>query len=188
MPSSIFAVSRTISVGSAAMPSLLGSPALEFKSLDGREALGELFEYTVRLQTPDSPALTEYVTANVPVKQLIGKEFGICIELDGKGFAVRMGAGTREINGLVTSARFVQHENRRGIYEITLRPWLVLATRTSDYKIFQNKTPLEIIEEVLADYNFLTEKRVTHRYPQRVFQVQYGETDFEFITRLMQEF
>lgn len=170
------------------MPSLLGSPALEFKSLDGREALGELFEYTVRLQTPDSPALTEYVTANVPVKQLIGKEFGICIELDGKGFAVRMGAGTREINGLVTSARFVQHENRRGIYEITLRPWLVLATRTSDYKIFQNKTPLEIIEEVLADYNFLTEKRVTHRYPQRVFQVQYGETDFEFITRLMQEF
>jgi type VI secretion system secreted protein VgrG len=172
------------------MPSLLGSPALEFRSLDGHEALGELFEYTVRLQTPDSPALTDYVTANVPVKQLVGKEFGICIELDGTGFglAARTGAGTREINGLVTSARFVQHENRRGIYEITLRPWLTLATHTSDYKIFQNKTALEIIEEVLADYTFPTEKRVTHRYPPRVFQVQYGETDFEFITRLMQEF
>ncbi len=172
------------------MPSLLGSPALEFKSLDGREALGELFEYTVRLQTPDSPRLTEYVTANVPVKQLIGKEFSLCIELDGKGFgiAARTGAGTREINGLVTSARFVQSENRRGLYEIVLRPWLILATRTSDYRIFQNKTPLEIIEEVLADYSFPMEKRVTHRYPQRVFQVQYGETDFEFITRLMQEF
>jgi hypothetical protein len=49
------------------MPSLLGSPALEFKSLDGREALGELFEYTVRLQTPDSPALTEYITAIVRI-------------------------------------------------------------------------------------------------------------------------
>jgi type VI secretion system secreted protein VgrG len=172
------------------MPSLLGSPALEFKSLDGREALGQLFEYTVRLQTPDSPLLTAYVTANVPVKQLIGKEFGLCIELDGKGFGVaaRTGAGTREINGLVTSARFVQSENRRGIYEIVLRPWLVLATRTSDYRIFQNKTVLEILEEVLADYGFPTEKRITHRYPQRVFQVQYGETDFEFITRLMQEF
>jgi type VI secretion system secreted protein VgrG len=188
--SSLFNASRTISVGSDAMPSLLGNPALEFKSLDGTEALGQLFEYTVRLQTPDSPALTEYVTANVPIKQLIGKEFGICIELDGKGFGIgsRTGAGTREINGLVTSARFVQHENRRGIYEIVLRPWLILAARTSDYKIFQNKTALEIIEEVLADYSFPTEKRVTHRYPQRVFQVQYGETDFEFITRLMQEF
>jgi type VI secretion system secreted protein VgrG len=170
------------------MPSLLGGPALVFKSLNGTEALGELFEYTLRLQTPDSPMLTEYVTANVPVKQLVGKEFGISIELDGKGFAVRRGAGTREINGLVTSARFVQHENRRGIYEIVLRPWLALATRTSDYRIFQNRTPLEIIEEVLADYNFPAEKRITHRYPKRVFQVQYGETDFEFITRLMQEF
>jgi type VI secretion system secreted protein VgrG len=190
VPYSIFTGSRTISVGSAAMPSLLGNPALEFKSLDGHEALGELFEYTVRLQTPDSPALTEYVTANVPIKQLVGKEFGICIELDGKGFgsAARIGAGTREINGLVTSAQFMQHENRRGIYEIVLRPWLALAACTSDYRIFQNKTSLEIIEEVLADYNFPTQKRITHRYPKRVFQVQYGETDFEFITRLMQEF
>lgn len=41
------------------MPSLLAEPALEFKSLDGSEALGELFEYTVRLQTPDSPELTD---------------------------------------------------------------------------------------------------------------------------------
>jgi type VI secretion system secreted protein VgrG len=64
--SSLFTASRTISVGSDAMPSLLGNPALEFKSLDGTEALGQLFEYTVRLQTPDSPMLTEYVTANVP--------------------------------------------------------------------------------------------------------------------------
>ncbi|MGJ7612369.1 MULTISPECIES: type VI secretion system Vgr family protein [unclassified Variovorax] len=172
------------------MPTLLGHPALEFKSLDGHEALGELFEYTVRLQTPDGPMLTEVVTANVPVKQLIGKEFGICIELDGKGFGVaaRTGAGIREINGIVTSARFLRSEDRRGIYEIVLRPWLILATHTSDYRIFQNKTPLEIVEEVLADYSFPTEKRVTHRYPQRVFQVQYGETDFEFVTRLMQEF
>ncbi|GER17285.1 type VI secretion system Vgr family protein [Variovorax boronicumulans] len=172
------------------MPSLLAEPALEFKSLDGSEALGELFEYTVRLQTPDSPELTDFLTANVPVKQLIGKEFCIRIELDGKGIGAttRIGAGTREINGLVTSARFVQHENRRGIYEVVLRPWLVLATRTSDYKIFQNKTPLQIVDEVLTDYSFPTEKRVTHHYPQRVFQVQYGETDFEFITRLMQEF
>ncbi|MDH6168207.1 type VI secretion system secreted protein VgrG [Variovorax boronicumulans] len=188
MFSSFSTGSRTISVGSPAMPSLLGNPALVFKSLDGTEALGELFQYTVRLQTPDSPMLTEYVTANVPVKQLVGKEFGIGIELDGKGFGARRGAGTREINGLVTSARFLRHENRRGIYEIVLRPWLALATHTSDYRIFQNKTPLEIVEEVLADYNFPVEKRITHRYPKRGFQVQYGEKDFEFITRLMQEF
>ncbi|MFM9922483.1 type VI secretion system tip protein TssI/VgrG [Variovorax sp. H27-G14] len=188
--SSIFTVSRTVCVGSVAMPSLLGAPALAFKSLEGSEALGQLFDYTVQLQTPESPLLTEVVTANVPVKQLVGKEFSIRIELDGKGsgVAARTGAGTRELNGLVTSARFLRSEDRRGIYEIVLRPWLILATHTSDYRIFQNKTPFEIIEEVLADYSFPTEKRITHRYPLRTFQVQYGETDFDFITRLMQEF
>ncbi|MDH6591111.1 type VI secretion system secreted protein VgrG [Variovorax sp. TBS-050B] len=189
--SSIFSTgSRTISVDSAAMPSLLGVPALEFKSLQGTEALGELFEYTVRLQTPDNPLLTEYLSGNVPVKQLLGKEFGIRIALDGAGSGLhaRTGAGTREINGLVTRTRFVQHENRRSIYEITLRPWLVLACHTSDHRIFQNKTALQIVEEVLADYSFPTEKRTTRTYPVRTFQVQYGETDFEFITRLMQEF
>lgn len=188
--SSVFNICRTVCVDSVAMPSLLGSPALEFKSLEGHEALGQLFKYTVRLQTPDNPMLTGVVTANVPVKQLVGKEFCIRIELDGKGFGVsaRKGAGIREINGLVTRARFLRAEDRRGIYEVVLQPWLTLATLTSDYKIFQNKTPLEIVEEVLADYSFPTEKRVTHRYPHRAFQVQYGETDFEFISRLMQEF
>lgn len=186
----LFAPARTVRVHSPAMPALLDAPALEFQSLEGTEALGELFTYTVRLQTPDNPLLTAYATGNVPVKQLLGKEFGLRIELDGRGsgLAARTGAGVREINGLVTSARFVQHEHRRGIYEITLRPWLALATLTSDYRIFQNKTPLEIIEAVLADYSFPTERRTAHTYPQRVFQVQYGETDFAFITRLMQEF
>ncbi|WP_211233788.1 hypothetical protein, partial [Comamonas composti] len=78
-------MSRTIQVDSPAMPSLLGLPALEFKSLQGHESLGQLFCYTVELQTPDSPALTETVTANLPIKDLVGQEFSVRIALDGKG-------------------------------------------------------------------------------------------------------
>lgn len=204
------------------MPSLLGFPALEFKSLQGSELLGNLFNYTLQLQTPDNPMLTELVTANVPIKDLVGQDFSVRIALDGKGFlgdlaagfsefagpsdsiqknlvqgaaagvdassAGGMGKGQREINGLVTRARFVHSENRRSVYEIVIEPWLVLATRTSDYKIFQNKTPLEIIQEVLDDYIYPSELRITHSYPARTFQVQYGETDFDFISRLMEEF
>ncbi len=181
-------MSRAIEVHTAAMPMLLGGPAFEFKSLQGSEGLGQLFGYTVELQTPDAPQLTASVTANLPIKNLVGKEISIVIELEGKGFMAGLGAGTREINGLVTSGRFIRNENRRGIYEVTVEPWLVLATRTSDYKIFQNQTPLAIVQQVLADYSYLTETRVCQSYPERVFQVQYGETDFDFISRLMQEF
>ncbi|MDM0037363.1 type VI secretion system tip protein TssI/VgrG, partial [Variovorax sp. J22P271] len=175
-------MSRTVTVSSPAMPSLLGASALEFKSLEGDEGLGRLFRYAIELQTPDSASLSEYVTANVPIKELVGKEFSVVIELDG------VGAGTREINGLVTRARFLRSEERRAIYEVVIEPWLVLATRTSDYRIFQNMTPLAIVREVLADYGFPVEVRVSHSYPQRIFQVQYGEQDFAFVSRLMEEF
>ena len=181
-------MSRTVTVSSPAMPSLLGAPALEFRSLEGDEGLGRLFRYAIELQTPDNASLSDHVTANVPIKDLVGKEFSVVIELDGKGFGLGVGAGTREINGFVTSARFVGSEERRSIYEVVIEPWLVLATRTSDYKIFQNKTPLEIVREVLADYGFPVEVRVSHSYPQRIFQVQYGDGDFSFVSRLMEEF
>lgn len=180
-------MSRTITVHSPAMPSLLGGPAFEFKALSGMESLGNLFRYTIELQTPDSPQLTEVVTANLPIKDLVGKELGVSIALDGRGFMAGIGAGTREINGLVTQARFVRAENRRAIYEVVIEPWLVLATRTSDHKIFQNQTVMEIVRDVLADYPYPVDVRVSQTYPVRVFQVQYGETDFAFLSRLMQE-
>src|SRR4028118_2267635 len=128
-------MSRTVQVNSPAMPRLLGMPAFEFKAMHGGEALGQLFHYSIELQTPDAPHLTDSVTANLPIKDLVGKELSLVIELEGKGFMAGIGAGTREINGLVTSARFVQNENRRAIYEVSLEPWLVLASRTSDHKI-----------------------------------------------------
>ena len=44
-----------------------------------------------------------------------------------------------------------------------------------------------MIELVLSDYAFAADKRLIETYPQRDYQVQYNETDFEFISRLMQE-
>jgi type VI secretion system secreted protein VgrG len=62
-----------------------------------------------------------------------------------------------------------------------------LATLTTDCKVFQDQTPVEVIEAVLADYGFAADKRLIETYPQRDYAVQYNETDFEFVSRLMQE-
>ena len=75
----------------------------------------------------------------------------------------------------------------RRCLKIVLRPLFYLTDLTSDFKIFQNKNLLDIIDEVLADYNFLFEKRLATTYPILDFQVQYGETDFNFLQRLMGE-
>ncbi|EEF3253761.1 type VI secretion system tip protein VgrG, partial [Salmonella enterica subsp. enterica serovar Abony] len=161
--------------GSAVPPQML-----LFASLDGGEALGELFSYVVQLKTPDTLNLG-YVSpaANLPLKPMVGKDLCVNIELDG--------GGKRHISGLVTAARVVGHEGRSVTYELRIEPWLKLLTHTSDYKAFQNKTVVDILDEVLAEYPYPVEKRLVENYPSRTWQVQYGETDFDFIQRLMQE-
>lgn len=78
-------------------------------------------------------------------------------------------------------------DNRHALYQLTLRPWLHLATLTSDCKVFQDQTPVETIQAVLADYPFSVEWRLIETYPQRDYCVQYNESDFHFISRLCQE-
>jgi type VI secretion system secreted protein VgrG len=72
-------------------------------------------------------------------------------------------------------------------YKLTLRPWLHLATLSSDCKIFQNKSAIDILDELLADYAFPVDKRLIETYPSRDYQTQYNESDFEFFSRLCQE-
>ncbi|MBS9134422.1 type VI secretion system tip protein VgrG [Escherichia coli] len=153
---------------------------LLFASLGGTETVGELFTYSIKLKTPDILNLG-YVSpaANLQLKPMVGKDLCVNIELDG--------GGKRYISGLVTAARVAGHQGRSVVYELRLEPWLKILTHTSDYKAFQNKNVVEILDEVLDEYPWPVEKRLVENYPTRAWQVQYGETDFDFIQRLMQE-
>ncbi|ELD0457222.1 type VI secretion system tip protein VgrG [Escherichia coli] len=153
---------------------------LLFASLGGTETVGELFTYSIKLKTPDILNLG-YVSpaANLQLKPMVGKDLCVHIELDG--------GGKRYISGLVTAARVVGHQGRSVVYELRLEPWLKILTHTSDYKAFQNKSVVDILDEVLDEYPWPVEKRLVENYPTRAWQVQYGETDFDFIQRLMQE-
>lgn len=61
----------------------------------------------------------------------------------------------------------VGHEGRSVTYELRIEPWLKLLTHTSDYKAFQNKTVVDILDEVLDEYSFPVEKRLVENYPPR---------------------
>lgn len=168
---------HNVNISGAAVPAGM----LTFASLSGQEALSELFNYTIQLKTPDKLNIGYFApSSNLPLKSMVGKDISVDFDLES--------GGKRYISGLVTAARVVGHQGRGVVYELRVEPWLELATRTSDYKIFQNKSVVDIIDEVLGEYPFEMEKRLTETYPKRNFQVQYGETDYDFIQRLMQEF
>ncbi len=193
----LFNAPRALTLKSPAIPVVAGQAALVPLKLEGGEGINSLFDYRLTLQTPDAYNFRASEGSNFDMESFVGLELTCYVELEGHGSfaagvaggggAANQGAGVREISGLITAARFIGEESRHALYELTLRPWLHLATLTTDCKVFQDKTPVEAIEAVLADYPFAADKRLIEDYPQRDFQVQYNETDFEFVTRLMQE-
>ncbi|MCR8957943.1 type VI secretion system tip protein VgrG [Variovorax sp. S2] len=194
---------RTLAIRSAAIPEFLGRPALEPVRLSGREGLNSLFEYELLLKTPDDLNLGASGAADFDLDSFIGREISCTIQLDGMGSFLpgavgasidAVGAGERQINALITDACLWGEEGRHVQYKLTLRPWLHLATLTTDCKIFQNQSVVQILDALLADYAFPVDKRLIGLdgaegalYPTRDYQTQYNESDFEFFSRLTQE-
>lgn len=187
---------RTLTVRSTAIPEFMGAPALEPVRLTGDERLDHLFAYRLIVRTPETMNFIPGQGASFPLAGFVGQELTVTIELEGRGTfeagAVghatdAIGAGAREISGLITEARFLREEGRQALYQLTLRPWLHLATLTTDCRIFQDMTVVEILDTVLSDYHFPVEKRLAESYPARDYRTQWLETDYQFICRLCEE-
>ncbi|NTY36592.1 type VI secretion system Vgr family protein [Burkholderia diffusa] len=143
---------------------------LKFHTLDGSDELGRLFEFRVEALA-DSHSLS--------LKDMLGKAVTVRIE--------QQDQSTRYLNGIVARASLSGRRAERYYgYELVVRPWLWLATRRSDCRIFQNKTVPEIVQEVLSTYGFPIENHLAESYVPREYCVQYNETDAVFVSRLME--
>jgi type VI secretion system VgrG family protein len=197
---------RTLAVSGAALPShgINGLPVLVPLRLQGAEAIGRLqdYRYLLTLKSDDALAFSPSVTANLDLDTVVGTEVTVTIELEGKGtFTAGMpgdsgtsnvGAGVREITGVVSSACIVGEDGRSVVYELELRPWLYLATLNQDCRIFQNMDVVQVTDAVLGKYVFPVEKRLYNRitangYPVRDVQRQAWESDWAFLQRLWEE-
>ncbi|MDB5895724.1 MAG: type secretion protein ImpA [Rhodoferax sp.] len=188
--------SHTLTVASSAIPMFLGAPALLPVRLSGAEGVNGLFEYELLLKTPDALNIGASGAADWDLDSFVGREITCRIELDGAGQFMpgaigagvdHVGAGTREVNAIITCANLWGEEGRHLQYRLTLRPWLHLATLATNCKIFQNKTVVELLDELLANYGFPVEKRLIETYAPRDFQTQLNESDYAFFLRLTQE-
>lgn len=191
-------LTRTVSIrGAAISTGPDGQPALLLRAIRGGEVLSTIYEYTLDCCTPLNSVMPQEAAANLDLKSMIGKELTVVIELEGMGSYMpglagagglgNIGAGTREISGIVTHAVYTGQSDRQSHYRLLLKPWVSLAEQRSDFKIFQGKTVVEIVEEVLKAYLYSFEARLSGQYPVLDYQVQYGESDFHFIQRLMAE-
>lgn len=145
-------------------------PKLLLAEVVGREAISELFHFQLTLRGDSN---------NLDFKKILGKSVTVSFELHG--------GEKRFINGIVT--RFSQGDNDGGIvtYYADVRPWLWELTLTSNSRIFQEMTTAAIIKKVFDDLGFKDYSDKTGGGSTRVYCVQYQETAFNFVSRLMEE-
>lgn len=147
---------------------------LLFRRMTGTEALGRLPEYRIEL-------LRDSMLAPVRPDALLGTKAGVKI-LCGKD-------KYRHIHGIVTRFERGGVTGNYDVYRIELRPWLWQLTLGTDCKIFQDKTAIEVIEAVFAGYSTAgaISKKLNASYRTRPYTVQYRESDYNFVARLMEE-
>ena len=141
----------------------------------------------------DSPA------SHLNLQKLIGTNLGIDISLADKKLNLLDKllpelnnteidiSGNHLKNGIISSIKQLTTQNLHAVYQITLVPWVWLLTKQSGYRIYQNQSIPHILDDVLTHYPYPVEFRLSNHYPVLDYQTQYGETDYDFITRLMGE-
>jgi type VI secretion system secreted protein VgrG len=100
--------------------------------------------------------------------------------------ALREG-GQRHFHGFVTRFGLGARQGRYFGYRATVSPWLWFLTRSTDCRIFQNETVPQIVEKVFKDYGFADYAfKLFRTYRPWVHCVQYRESDFNFVARLLE--
>jgi len=96
--------------------------------------------------------------------------------------------GKRHIHGFVTEFSQVGYSRRLHQYRATVSPWLWFLTRTSDCRIFQGKSVPDIFQEVAKGHGFSDFKlKLKGSFEPFEYCVQYRETDFNFVSRLLEQ-
>ncbi|MFO1165823.1 MAG: type VI secretion system tip protein TssI/VgrG [Paracoccus sp. (in: a-proteobacteria)] len=150
----------------------LGGDVLALLRFDGSDHLNELFEYRIE-------ALAG--SADVDFDALIGTH--ATVTLEGR-------AGPRRFDGIVTQARWAGTGENGHRYDLVLRPWCWLAGRRVNQRIFHNKTVVQIVSEIFADYASLGDPafafKLSEDYPVLEYTVQYRESDLDFVRRQLE--
>ncbi len=158
------------------------SPGADIEPLSMRihQALSELYTIDVEVKHPE-PSLTfaDMLHAKASLVLKCGPDL----------------SSDRYFGGIIT--RFSQGRTRHGnlegatkksyVYHVEIRPKLWLLTRNRTSRVFQSKTAKDIVDEVVGSYGIAMDWQVTGALPERIYCVQYEESDYAFISRLLED-
>src|SRR5271157_826073 len=127
----------------------LGKDVLLIESLQGAEGISRLFEFQVEL-------LATVDTAIDP-KSIIGSKVAVAMSLSDV-------QGSRWINGIVASFEQCAGDSEFDVYRARIVPSMWQLTLTSNCRVFQNKTVLDIARAVFSEYGLSVSDQTSGSY------------------------
>ena len=141
---------------------------IEFTRMEGFDEIGAPFAYDLRISSRDFELKADKVLGTPATITVSGEE-------------------PRHFNGLVAEFGLQEIRADFAYYRLMLRPWLWLLSLRTNNRIFQKMSVPEIIEKIFSDHPTAKfEKRLQGSYAPRDYCVQYGESDLDFVQRLME--
>lgn len=143
--------------------------------ISATEGLSRLFSFEVELlHEEENPG---YEPTVIDATRMLGQ--GVTVTINQRD-------GTkRNLNGIVNQFSQGNRNTRFSFYYATVVPHVWILTQNHQSRIFQHKTVPDILKEVLKDFEVSYE--IQGEYKPRNYCVQYNESDFDFISRLMEE-
>ena len=149
----------------------LGDDVLLLRGFTGSEAISQLFHFDLDLLSEND---------SLKFQDIVGKNVTLRI-MDVSGAEVYW-------NGFISRFSQGQLDGQFTAYRAQMVPWLWFLTRTADCRIFQNMKAPDIIQKIFADLSFQDfELRLYGDFVKRDYCAQYRETDFNFVSRLMEQ-
>lgn len=135
------------------------------------EGLSRLSEITVEFLSPDRA---------LDLAKVVGREMTVSVQAEDDS--------PRAFKGTCIEAEYLGLYQGYGLYTTELRPWFWFLTQKANNRIYQDLSTVDIIKKVFGDSGFADYTVSTSRtYEVRPYTVQYQETDFAFLSRLMEE-
>jgi type VI secretion system secreted protein VgrG len=150
----------------------LGPDVMLLHKMRGTEEMSRLSEYELDL-------LSSKIGINLA--DVLGKTVTIKLMLEN--------GEVRHFSGFVTRISQGGMHGRFYSYRATVRPWLWFLTRTTNCRIFQEKKVPDILKAIFDQHSSIADVKfeLTETYTEWNYCVQYLETDFAFVSRLMED-
>ncbi|WP_368865548.1 type VI secretion system Vgr family protein, partial [Stenotrophomonas maltophilia] len=154
----------------------LGSDVLVAETLDGVEQIDGIgFQWTITALSLD---------AGLSLGPLIGQ--GALLQMQ------QADGSLRPLHGRITAAERLGSNGGLARYRLRLQPWLAFLSQRVDSYVFHDRTIVEIVEDIFADYGGLAPAwrwslADGGQYARRSLTTQYQESDLAFLQRLLAE-